>query len=77
MIVFKLNSKLFYGAVRVEDQRFIDLDHYKFTFWQTRLNFAVFCASSAYGVYVEHMNAKKPMKGFYIAFIFAIISGEY
>ena len=33
------------GAVRVEDQRFIDSDHYKFTLWQTQLNFVVFCAS--------------------------------
>ena len=49
------------GAVRVEDQRFIDWDHYKFTLWQTQLNFAVFCASSACGVSVKHMNAKKPM----------------
>ena len=49
------------GAVRVEDQRFIDWDHYKFTLWQTQLNFAVFCASTACGVSVEHMNAKKPM----------------
>ena len=49
------------GAVRVEDQRFIDWDHYKFTLWQTQLNFEVFCASSACGVSVEHMNAKKPM----------------
>ena len=49
------------GAVRVEDQRFIDWDHYKFTLWQTQLNFTFFCASSACGVSVEHMNAKKPM----------------
>ena len=55
------------GAVRVEDQRFVDWDHYKFTLWQTQLNFAVFCASSACGVFVlgtvsvEHMNAKKSM----------------
>ena len=49
------------GAVRVEDQRFIDWDHYKFTLWQTQLNFAVFCASSVCEVSVEHMNAKKPM----------------
>ena len=47
------------GAVIVEDQGFIDWDHYKFTLWQTQLNFAVFCASSACGVSVEHMNAKK------------------
>ena len=49
------------GAVRVEDQRFIDWYHYKFTLWQTQLNFVVFCASSACGVSVEHMNAKRPM----------------
>ena len=30
------------GAVRVEDQRFIDWDHYKFTLWQMQLNFALF-----------------------------------
>ena len=48
-------------VVRVEDQRFIDWDHYKFTLWQTQLNFVVLCASSACCVSVEHMNAKKPM----------------
>ena len=49
------------GAVRVEDQRFKDWDHYKFTIWQSQLNFMVFCVSSACGVSVEHLNAKKPM----------------
>ena len=49
------------GAVRVEDQRFKDWDHRKFTIWQSQLNFAVFCASSACGVSVEHLNAKEPM----------------
>ena len=49
------------GAVRVEDQKFKDWDHYKFTIWQLQLNFAVFCASSAYGVSVEHLSAKEPM----------------
>ena len=48
-------------AVRVEDQKFKDWDHYKFTLWQSQLNLAVFCASSACGVSVEHLNAKKPM----------------
>ena len=53
-------------AVRVEDQIFKDWDHYKFTLWQLQLNFAFFCASSACGVSVEHLNAKKPMiKGIY------------
>ena len=49
------------GAVRVEDQRFKDWDHYKFTIWQSQLNFVVFCTSSACGVSVEHLNAKEPM----------------
>ena len=49
------------GAVRVEDERFKDWDHYKFTIWQSQLNFVVFCASSACGVSVEHLNAKEPM----------------
>ena len=48
-------------AVRVEDQKFKDWDHYKFTLWQSQLNFVVFCASSACGVSVEHLNAKEPM----------------
>ena len=49
------------GAVRVEDQKFKDWDHYTFTIWQSQLNFAIFCASSACGVSVEHLNAKEPM----------------
>ena len=49
------------GAVRVEDQKFKDWDHYKFTLWQLQLNVVVFCASSACGVSVEHLNAKEPM----------------
>ena len=47
--------------MRVEDQKFKDWDHYKFTLWQSQFNFAVFCASSACGVSVEHLNAKEPM----------------
>ena len=49
------------GVVRVEDQRFMDWEHYKFTLWQTQLNFTVFCASSACGVCVEHFNANRPL----------------
>ena len=47
--------------MKVEDQRYINWDHYKFSLWQTQLNFVVFYASSACGVSIEHMNAKKPM----------------
>ena len=49
------------GEVRVEDQKFKDWDHYKFTLWQSQLNFMVFCASSACSVSVEHLNAKEPI----------------
>ena len=49
------------GAVRVEDQRFKDWDHHKFTIWKLQLNFVVFCASFACGVSVEHLNTKEPM----------------
>ena len=49
------------GAVRVEDRRFKDWDHCKFTLWQPQLNFTIFCASSACGVSFEHLNAKEPM----------------
>ena len=49
------------GAVRVEDQRFKDWDNYKFTIWQLQLNFVVFCASSACGASVEHLNAEESM----------------
>ena len=65
------------GAVRVEDQRFIDWNHYKFTLWQTQLNFVVFCASSACGVSVEHMNVKDQCSGVYMAFMFTIILEGY
>ena len=47
--------------MRVEDQKFKNWDHYEFTIWQSQLNFVVFCASSACGVSVEHLNAKEPM----------------
>ena len=48
-------------AVRVEDQKFKDWNHYKLTLWQSQLNFTVFCASSDYSVSVEHLDAKESM----------------
>ena len=47
------------GGMRVEDKKHIDWENYEFTLWQTQLNFAVFCASSACDVSVEHMHDKK------------------
>ena len=49
------------GAVRVEDQKFKNWDNYKFTLWQSQLNFVTFCSSSACGLSIEHLNAKEPM----------------
>ena len=49
------------GTVRVEDIRFKDWDHYKLTPWQSQLNLAVFCASSACGVSVELLNGNRPL----------------
>ena len=49
------------GEVRVEDRKFIDWGHYRFTLRQTQLNFIVFCASSVCDESAKDMNAKKPM----------------
>ena len=64
VIVFKLNFQTFSRIIhlvqwelRIKDSKI----HYKLTLWQSQLNFTVFCASSACGVSVEHLNAKKPM----------------
>ena len=65
------------GAMRVEDRKFKDWDIYKFTLWQSQLNFVVFCSSSACGVSVEHLNAKEPMIRADIAFTFTITSEGY
>ena len=43
------------GAVRVEDQRFVDWDHYKFTLWKLQLNFVVFCAIVLLVVYLSNI----------------------
>ena len=65
-------------AVRVEDQKFKDWDHYKFTLWQSQLNFAVVCASTSCGVSVEHLNAKEPMiRSVYIDSMFTTKSEGY
>ena len=43
------------GAVIAEDKKFKDWGNYKFTLWQTQLNFAVFCASSAVVVHMSNI----------------------
>ena len=55
-----------FGSTKVEDQRFNDWENYRFNLWQTQLKFVVFCASSARGVSLEHMNAKKPTYRFHV-----------
>ena len=49
------------GEMRITDQKYIDWEHYKFTLWQTQLNFVVFCASSACGVSTLRMHSLKPV----------------
>ena len=44
-------TKYMNGGMRVEDNKYIDWENYEFTLWQTQLNFAVFCASSACRTY--------------------------
>ena len=48
------------GSMRVGDTLWTNWKKVPFRLWQTRLNFAVFCASSACGVSSEHY-AKHPM----------------
>ena len=65
VIVFKLSFQTFLPIIhlvqwelRIKDSKTGTI--IKFTLWQSQLNFAVFCASSACGVSVEHLNAMKP-----------------
>ena len=50
-----------YGRKKMGDPESIACENSGFKLWQTKLNFVVFCASSACGVSLEHMNAKMPM----------------
>ena len=47
------------GAMRVESPLFQHWESQPMKLWQTQLNFAVFCASSACGVSSAHLNYKK------------------
>ena len=48
--------------MKVGDKLWTNWNKAPLKLWQTQLNFAVFCASSAYGVSSEHLNyAKHPM----------------
>ena len=47
------------GEMRVESPLFQNWLHNPMKLWQTQLNFAVFCASSACGVSSAHLNYKK------------------
>ena len=56
-----------FGGMRVGDKSWTNWNKAPSKLWQTQLNFAVWCASSACGVSSEHLNyAKHPMvKGVY------------
>ena len=59
-----LNSFVDYplGQMRVGDKLWTNWNKAPMTLWQTQLNFAVFCASSACGVSSAHLNyTKHPM----------------
>ena len=45
--------------MRVEDPIFKNWEHHPMKLWQTQLNFAVFCATSACGVSSAHLNYKR------------------
>ena len=47
------------GSMRVESPLFQNWLHEPMKLWQTQLNFAVFCTSSACGVSSDHLNYKK------------------
>ena len=50
------------GQMRVGDKLWTNWNKTPMRLWQTQLNFAVFCASSAYGVSSAHLNyTKHPM----------------
>ena len=50
------------GQMRVEDKLWTNWNKAPMRLWQTRLNFTVFCASSACGVSSAHLNyTKHPM----------------
>lgn len=48
-------------AVKSSDKRFSDWTNNKFSLWQTQLNFATFCSTSACGISPEHLNSKYPL----------------
>ena len=50
------------GQMRVGDKLWMNWNEHPMRLWQTQLNFAVWCASSACGVSSAHLNyAKHPM----------------
>ena len=50
------------GQIRVDDKLWTNWNEVPMQLWQTQLNFAVWCASSACGVSSAHLNyAKHPM----------------
>ena len=61
------------GQMRVGDKLWTNWNKAPMRLWQTHLNFAVFCASSACGVSLAHLNyTKHPMIKSVIVFTFII-----
>ena len=51
------------GEMKVGDKLWTDWNKAPLKLWQTQLNFAVFCASSACGISSEHLDSKKTFYG--------------
>ena len=49
------------GAMQITDRKWKNWENSPMNLWQTQLNFAMFCASSACGVSAEHLTSKIPM----------------
>ena len=47
------------GGVRTTDEKWINWKNNPFKLWQTQLNFAIWCASSACGISSEHLTNNK------------------
>ena len=49
------------GGIRIPDKKWKNWENSPMNLWQTQINFAIFCASSACGVSAEHLTYKIPM----------------
>ena len=66
------------GQMHVGDKSWMNWNKAPLKLWQTQLNFAAWCASSACGVSSAHLNyTKHPLLGRFIIFTLIITWGEF